>query len=320
MRVLLLALLVLVLAGCGSTSGTGGDDLGEAAEATTEAGSSRVEIVSSAASSGRLTMTGAFDYRAERGSLRLDWGARSTALAALPGEMTELRLVGKTLYTLWHIDQKTYWTKETNQRSADPVEVLVPAPGGTDPGDVLKLLVQASGGQTNLGRETLRGVETTHHRVEVDADKLIQQLPPEQRPETRDDEGDTRTFPLDVWIDEDNLVRRIRVEESLDPQQARARTTTTFDLFDFGVPVKVEEPPASEVLSEEEFDELFSEEVAAMSSTEVFESDCEGPLLNGEPRPPFCAELTQKCGKLRETDRREADRCIRAFMDRLENE
>lgn len=317
MRALVLALLILALVGCGSTSGTGGDDLGEAAEATSDAGSSRVEYVSSSPSFGRMTMTGVFDYRGERGLLRLDWRQQNAALADLPAEMTEMRLVDDTLYTSWRVDKKTYWTKEKNERSGDPVEVLVPAPGGTDPSDVLELLAEASGELRDLGRETVRGVETTHYRVEVDVDKLMQRLPPEQRREASGDDGDKKTLPLEVWIDEDDLVRRVLIDESLDPQ---LRVRTTFEIFDFGVPVEVEAPPASEVMSQEEFDELLAEAVTGMSPTDIFESDCEGPPVNGQPPPHYCPELTQTCGKLRETDRRKADRCIRNFMKRFEDE
>jgi hypothetical protein len=47
------------------------------------------------------------------------------------------------------------------------------------------------------------------------------------------------TGAVDVWIDADELVRRVRYDS--------AALTTTIEFFDFGVPVVVEPPPASEV-------------------------------------------------------------------------
>ena len=51
---------------------------------------------------------------------------------------------------------------------------------------------------------------------------------------------------------------RIRIPYGGEPKAA----VEVVDLFDFGVPVDVEAPPANEVVSEEEFDKLMEKECA----------------------------------------------------------
>ena len=57
-------------------------------------------------------------------------------------------------------------------------------------------------------------------------------------------------MPVEVWIDGDNLVRRMR--QSFEGAQMDAGVqvdmTTTTELYDFGTTVNVEEPPADQVV------------------------------------------------------------------------
>jgi hypothetical protein len=57
-----------------------------------------------------------------------------------------------------------------------------------------------------------------------------------------------RQFPMDVWIDAHGLVRRVAYHISLNmPGSGQMMTTTVrMDMFDFGTPVHVHAPPASQ--------------------------------------------------------------------------
>ena len=60
---------------------------------------------------------------------------------------------------------------------------------------------------------------------------------------------------IDAWIDDEGLLRRIRI-----PFGGTDGPVEVIDLYDFGVPVDIEAPPADEVISEDEFSKLLERE------------------------------------------------------------
>ena len=118
---------------------------------------------------------------------------------------------------------------------------------GTDPSQSLDLLRAAGTDFREVGEEDVRGVATTHYEGTVDLEKVAEQVPEEARESYRrlmELSGQTE-IPMEVWIDEDGLTRRVRYEQTLGDG-------TTMDLtqeyFDFGVEVDVEPPPDEDVL------------------------------------------------------------------------
>jgi hypothetical protein len=61
------------------------------------------------------------------------------------------------------------------------------------------------------------------------------------------------TIPADVWVDSDGLARRIQLKLDLGTMAGTGGgsdlpvMTISIDLYDFGVPVHVEAPPADQV-------------------------------------------------------------------------
>jgi hypothetical protein len=118
---------------------------------------------------------------------------------------------------------------------------------GTDPSQSLDLLQAASSDFAAVGDEDVRGVPTTHYRGTVDLQKVADQAPAEARESYRriiQISGQSE-IPVEVWIDEEGLTRRVRYEQTL-PDQTQMELTQEY--FDFGVEVDVEPPPASQVL------------------------------------------------------------------------
>jgi hypothetical protein len=125
-------------------------------------------------------------------------------------------------------------------------------------GDPLKLLgyLRAAGSVEEIGSEEIRGVETTHYRSDVDLSRYADVLADENPRAAKSlralirDAGGEVVVPLDVWIDEDGLVRRQSFEQSM-PDGSSMQMT--IDLYDFGADVDVALPPRADVTS---FDEL----------------------------------------------------------------
>lgn len=90
------------------------------------------------------------------------------------------------------------------------------------------------------GRATIRGVRTTRYRGEIDI-AAFASSPSAQRAVTKQV---GRTLPIAVYIDDDDLLRRLTIELGAG---RRAGVTFTTDLFDYGDQIRVRRPPAGAV-------------------------------------------------------------------------
>jgi LppX_LprAFG lipoprotein len=118
---------------------------------------------------------------------------------------------------------------------------------GTDPSQSLDLLLAAGTDFREVGEEEVRGVSTTHYEGTVDLEKVAEQVPEEARESYRrllELSGQTEV-PMEVWIDDEGLTRRIAYEQSLADGSTMALTQ---EYYDFGADVDVEPPPDDEVL------------------------------------------------------------------------
>jgi hypothetical protein len=110
---------------------------------------------------------------------------------------------------------------------------------GADPTSTLRFLKAASDEVEEVGTEQVRGVETTHYRATVDLSSFagVTEL-------GGDDEMET-----DVWVGEDNLIRRVKWSQSIKPQGTDQAVDAAFtcEYYDFGTEVQVEPPPAHDV-------------------------------------------------------------------------
>jgi hypothetical protein len=106
-----------------------------------------------------------------------------------------------------------------------------------------------------LGNEKVRGVGTTKYRAEVDIRRYPDRLPPAQREQARVaveklvQQTGSDTYPMTLWIGDDKLVRRVRIEYDFEipNQEEKADFSMTMEFFDFGAPVDVTPPPAKDV-------------------------------------------------------------------------
>ena len=115
--------------------------------------------------------------------------------------------------------------------------------GSQDPLEFLRLLGDADDVR-KVGTEDVNGIDTTHYSVRLDPQRLAAlapqggtSLPPGALDQFKD-------ATADVWVDEDNLPRRMRMSMSIQSIDMRF----TFDFLDYGKPVVVTAPPASDVL------------------------------------------------------------------------
>jgi hypothetical protein len=239
-RGLVLLVLLPVAAGCGAKE----SGLAESEKAMERAGSSRVEMTMKSGEGPIFSGTGSIDYTNNRGEFVF-------TSKDMPGGEMRARFIGRTSYFGLTLLGKLRWQKQTDDYTPTGVDRFTPGPDGPNPDQILGMLMKASKRVETVGNEEIRGISTRHYRAHLDKEKL----------------GETwlrEEIVIEAWIDEEDLVRRLRVPY--------AEETTVFDFFDFGLKVDVEAPPADEILSDEEFTRLLEKECAQMH-TEPGESD-----------------------------------------------
>jgi hypothetical protein len=268
-RIVLLLAALLVLPACGGGDSVAADPVAEAATKTTEAGSSRIEFTMAMEAEGRsFTMRGdgVFDYTSPRGRMTLDLGD----LAALAGGKLgngrmEFLLDGRAYYMKFPGAMQLVgkqWLKidleDIGELTGADLGALQQA--NQNPAQLMQFLRGASDDIEELGKEDVRGVETTHYRATVDLEEAAEQgadigeFSDEMREQLQAEiermkaQTGLETLPVDVWVDDENLLRRMKMELSFAVEGEQVGMDMTMDFFDFGVDVRVARPPADQTI------------------------------------------------------------------------
>ena len=120
---------------------------------------------------------------------------------------------------------------------------------GQNPSDVLDML-RASGSVQEVGTETVNGDSTTHYEATIDLAKAAGRLGDraQQLVQNLIAQGAPSSIPVDVWIGDDGLVRKLTLDESLSAQGHSADVKLDLELSDYGTAVNVTAPPADQTL------------------------------------------------------------------------
>ncbi len=126
--------------------------------------------------------------------------------------------------------------------------------GQSNPTDSLRQLEAVSEDLEEVGEEDVGGVSTTQYEATVDLRRYPDLVPEEQRTATEESVAalieltGTEQIPVEVWIDDEGLVRRFSQSYSYEaPDTGEVSQSQTIEFYDFGVEVDVELPPASDV-------------------------------------------------------------------------
>ena len=121
---------------------------------------------------------------------------------------------------------------------------------GMDPQMYVDFLNDASDKFETVGEEEVRGVPTTHYRVEVNVDTLLDTFAGNadlgaEPEEIKSELGDA--LPVEIWIDGDGLLRRETVSLTMGES---GPVELTVEIFDYGIDVNVEAPAPDEILED----------------------------------------------------------------------
>jgi hypothetical protein len=262
--------VAIVLSACGGDGGGTADSpraaVVQAADRTSDAGSSRAsfEITMTGITPEPVTMTGEgiFDSAQRTGRLTMDMSDLGAGSGQNLGQ-AEMIFEEFVIYMKFPFLNELQeglkpWLRfdirELGKEKGFDLGQLSQL-NRNDPSQALQYLRAASEDVEEVGEEEVRGVQTTHYRMNVDLRKVVEQAPEDHRAALRASideliqQSGIQNVPTEVWIDEDGLARRMTLTyEGMQfaPGQ-KGDMKMTMELYDFGVEVDVEPPPANQV-------------------------------------------------------------------------
>lgn len=254
-----------------TTSGGSEGDLAllqEAMATSAEAGPSRIEgamsLTLAEGETAEMPMTMLTDPESGDSAMTMDMAAMAAASGEeIPAEMAEMmgtmevRQIGDTVYLRFpfftaFLGAETEWVSMPAEEGTDVTDDMTSGATPNDPNTFLESFSETEGTVEELGSEEIRGIATTHYRMTVSED-WQEHLSEEELAELGE-QGPLpdASFPIDLWVGDDDLVHRMSLEFSGDDLLGSEREeiegmAMTFDFFDFGQSVTIEEPPADEV-------------------------------------------------------------------------
>ncbi|WP_433474720.1 LppX_LprAFG lipoprotein [Spirillospora sp. CA-142024] len=259
--------LALSLTGCLGDAGKSVDDagkglkltaaqvLGKAAEKTGQVDSFQADMTMqmTGSTTGDMSANGTMQYRTKPDlAYSMNFGQMTVAGKSMSG--MEQRLVGRNMYMKMPMltqlgGGSKPWIKisldELGAKSGLNIDELLQQSRQMDPVQNTKMLT-ASKDAREVGKETIDGVQTTHYTGTYRMSDAISKLSPETQEAYRKSLGTTGTQAMnfDLWVDGRQLPRQMTMKSL---QSEGGTMTMTMKYRDFGKPVQITEPPASEV-------------------------------------------------------------------------
>jgi hypothetical protein len=264
---------ILELAACGGSGGapsTHGH--GKPALGGTGAGSKAVSAAYSATTKER-TAKARFAVQAHqgsggsqanihvRGSGVLDFAHKDERLKLQTpaGGTAQVRRVGSSLYeklpaqARGQIPGHKPWIKldlnKLTKKQYGATLAQLRAGSANDPAQILGYLRGVSPKVRKVGTTAIRGTKTTHYKASVDLDKAAARKGPDAQQATKklEQKIGTHTLPVQVWLDQQGRVRQVRMALPIPTDgSGSSKVSVTTDLYDYGTPVNIKAPPASQ--------------------------------------------------------------------------
>jgi hypothetical protein len=237
LAVLVLLAVVFVVAPAGALS-----PVNHAPAAARQSGSVQFDSALQVRLNGR-TLT----HFTEVGELDFVTGDYATTLS-LAGERFDRRRVGDTFYgRQLHTHERTAserWHAVHVEQEPDGFDRV---PGGytlIDPQVVFRVLAGSRSAVTRVGRQEIAGAQTTHYRLST---SLAAFLSAEGGPVSDLARYETVQATVDVWLDAKDRPRRVQASFAGSAPLGPANMTSVIDFADYGEPVTVRPPSASDV-------------------------------------------------------------------------
>jgi hypothetical protein len=253
------AVALAALSGCGDqTKEVSPDLLVEAAQTTSAAGSARFEMrgdMEAVLQRFEFSGDGVMDSRTQKGRMNVDMSDIGEAAGQPADDWRGEQIIdGFVVYMRIPafsrmLGSSTPWLKLDLEKASQMQGLDIgqfSQVNQNDPTQMLRFLRAVSGKVEELGSDEVAGVDTTHYRATIDLRRYPDTLPPERREAAREsaerliEQLGSSTIPSEVWIDGDDLVRRMRTKFDLEVPtgtggEVKVALDFTVDLLEFGV-------------------------------------------------------------------------------------
>jgi hypothetical protein len=202
---------------------------------------------------------------------------RLAEIVPFDADSFETRLIGRDVYVKLPKEQSTStdsssdvphitkpWVHISIPRTDDSWFGLFSVLRGsvTDPTQYVKLLTDASSSVTRLGTDVVRGQQSTHYRLNLDADEIAKL---DQATGTCEASSTETATPVDVWLDRQGRLTRMKTSRTFPPASGKVWSslptdvpgsspspetptmTTTIEVYDYGADLQVTPPPTDQV-------------------------------------------------------------------------
>lgn len=263
LAVLCLAVSPVALAGCGGDT-LSFDPVAKAATKTAETESARVAFQANMTMEGiggvSFSGSGIFDGKSRSGALNMKFNMPQVAQTQL-GRNPTMDMIfdgsdGLVLYMRTPMFDKQLpagsWVKmdleQLAKKQGIDMSQLLNA-NQADPSQTLAML-RASKDAHVMNYDRVHGVLTTHYMLNLDLKRLAKgNTTMSKSLEQLMDMTDVDSFPAEAWIDDKGNVRKLKIEMSMNaPTGGEIKMTMTEELYDFGVNVTIQPPPASQTV------------------------------------------------------------------------
>ncbi len=272
-----LVALAVVAGACGGGGGdqSPADAIAAASVNTTEAGSAKVSIASTTtipealAGGGPTSIEfggeGSVDYENQIGEMTMDMSDMGGAAGG--PQMGDMNMVfeGTMIYMQFdllaqQLPEGKSWVRFDLTTIAEELGVDVSQFtqfSNNDPTAALKYLEGATDLE-EVGSEEVRGEETTHYEGVVDLQKAADNVDDEELSKAFEqviEVGGQEEIPLEVWVGDDETIRRVLYAFETPAGQGSTETLSSelsMDFFDFGTEVDVTIPPDDETVDLQE--------------------------------------------------------------------
>ncbi|MBA2742197.1 MAG: hypothetical protein H0U46_09325 [Actinobacteria bacterium] len=256
------------------------DSLAPVADSTERVGSARFELEYELRMPGldaplAFGASGAYDTPAKKAELTMDLSSFAELVGGFAGSSGDAALAGLGDPSNWKLDMvldgNVAYMRMPFLRSELPsgkewvsIDLAQAArmqgtdfgelesfANGSDPRQVLDYLRSVAGEVTLVGTENVRGVPTSHYFAVVDWQKALasavsQANEPGLLGQLQSFDGTVQNIPVDVWVDEERLIRRMKMQLSMSVDGQEAGGSFEMELFDYGDSVRVEVPAAAD--------------------------------------------------------------------------
>lgn len=224
-----------------------------------------------------MPFSGAFDNEAGAFAFSMDLSGMAglgaegeeipPELSGMLGEF-EVRTIGDAAYMKYpfftaFLGVETEWI-QIPAEDAGTATPGFPGVSPANPTDFLDVFEGADITVEDLGREIVGDdVETTHYRVLVDVERLLEEASKEELADLEElGQLPFGELPTDMWVGDDGLVYRFVIEidgsaVEAEPGEGFEKMVMSFEMSDLGEPVNIEAPDPDEVTVVDDLEGLF---------------------------------------------------------------